>query len=276
MNALIRTCFFIFIFSTCFSFAVTAQALPLPNAHAHNDYKHARPLQDAMVCGFTSFEADIFLKHNSFIVAHISPAFKKTHTFEALYLKPLYDAVAKNKGSVYPDYSAPVILLVDIKTDAEQTYTALKPLLEKYSSMLTRYENGKVIPGAVTIILTGHKPYKSINSETSRLAFIDESLLSIEKNKYAASACPLASTKYSNILTWKGKGKIPDDQKQKLIEYINIAHLQGKKVRLWASPENEIVWKTLLDCGVDLINTDELERLQDFLLKRFSQENLGY
>ncbi len=271
MNALIRTCFFIFVFSIYFHFAATAQVTPLPNAHAHNDYKHAHPLQDAMACGFTSFEADIFLKHNSFIVAHISPALKKTRTLESLYLKPLYDTVTKNKGSVYPGYATPVMLFIDIKTDAEQTYTALKPLLEKYSSMLTHYENGKIIPGAVTIILTGHKPYNSINSETTRLAFIDESLLSVGKNKYEASTCPLASTKYSNILSWKGKGKIPDDQKQKLIAWVNIAHLQGKKVRLWASPENEIVWKMLLDCGVDLINTDELEKLRDFLLKRFSQ-----
>ncbi|MCW3086612.1 MAG: hypothetical protein JWP12_3978 [Bacteroidetes bacterium] len=276
MNPLLRIYFFIIIFLFFFSFTATAQVLPLPNAHAHNDYKHAHPLQDALDCGFTSFEADIFLKHNRFVVAHISPLLKKQHTLETLYLKPLYDVVTKNKGRIYPNYATPVILLIDIKTDAEQTYTALKPLLEKYSSMLTRYENGKVIPGAVTIILTGHKPYKSIGSEITRFAFIDESLLSVEKNKYATSICPLASTKCSNIFTWKGKGKIPDDQKQKLIAYVNIAHLQGKKVRLWASPENEIVWKMLLDCGVDLINTDQLEELRDFLLKRFSQENLGY
>lgn len=34
---------------------------PLPRAHAHNDYEHARPLLDALDHGFTSVEADVWL-----------------------------------------------------------------------------------------------------------------------------------------------------------------------------------------------------------------------
>ncbi|WP_317193247.1 hypothetical protein [Mucilaginibacter segetis] len=45
-----------------------------------------------------------------------------------------------------------------------------------------------------------------------------------------------------------------------------LAHKFGKRVRLWASPENTAVWKELLSCGVDLINTDKLAELKKFLL----------
>lgn len=242
-----------------------AQVRPLCNAHAHNDYKHAHPLSDAMHYGFTSFEADIFLQRGRFIVAHVSPFLEGSKTLEALYLKPMADSVAKHGGTLYDHYSRPVLLLIDIKTDAEETYAALCPLLEKYSAMLTVYENDSVRNGAVTVIITGHKPYRSLSGESRRLAFIDEPLTGIEAAGRKASACPLASTKYSNVIKWKGKGTVPPDQKAKLEALVSTAHRQGKKVRLWASPENKAVWQFLLDCGVDLINTDDLEGLQKFL-----------
>ena len=245
-----------------------AQVYPLANAHAHNDYKHRHPLCDAMHFGFTSFEADIFLKRGHFIVAHLSPFLKNNRTLEALYLKPLQDSIQKNGGLLYEGYNTPVLLLIDIKTDAEKTYAALKPLLEKYSGILTRYENGRMKPGAVTVIITGNKPYTAISGEQTRYAFIDEPLMAIEKDTFSASYSPLASMKYSGLLSWRGEGKIPPAEKEKLLHYTAIAHAQGKKVRLWASPENKAVWQELLDCGVDLINTDELEKLQEFLSYR--------
>ena len=75
----------------------------------------------------------------------------------------------------------------------------------------------------------------------------------------------MASTKYSNVLKWKGKGEIPKEEKEKLITLVNQAHKEDKVVRLWASPENKKVWTELLNCGVDLINTDKLEMLGAFL-----------
>ena len=52
--------------------------------------------------------------------------------------------------------------------------------------------------------------------------------------------------------------------------YVAKAHLQGKKVRLWASPENKVVWAELLKCNVDLINTDKLGALRNFLISELS------
>lgn len=38
-----------------------AEAEPLAQAHAHNDYEHTRPLHDALDHSFTSVEADVWL-----------------------------------------------------------------------------------------------------------------------------------------------------------------------------------------------------------------------
>lgn len=260
----LKTVFFVLL--TLCRLTAQSQSVPLPNAFAHNDYFHKHPLYDALENGYTNIEADIFLKHGDLIVAHINPFFKYNRTLETLYLKPLFDLINKNKGQVYKGYNYPVTLLIDIKTDADQTYLALKPLLEKYRSMLTAYENGKIAIRPVTIVISGHKPYDLIKEETDRLAFIDEDLRETARDTTYNNIFTMASCKYSKLITWTGDGVMPGMQKQLLCSYVKMAHRHGKKVRLWASPENKTVWRELLNCGVDLINTDKLVLLKDFLL----------
>ena len=249
-----------------YSQIIIPQLIPLPNAFAHNDYSHKRPLYDALQNGYTNIEADIFLKHDRLIVAHINPYFKGHRQLENLYLKPLLDHINENGGEIYKGYTNPVTLMIDIKTEANSTYTALKPLLEKYKTILTRYENGKVIPGLITVVLSGHKPYAMIKGEDNRLAFIDEDLRKTARDTSIANIYEMASCKYSSLLKWKGAGAISLTEKTKLESYVEMAHKCGAKVRLWASPDNKAVWSTLLACGVDLINTDKLAALKNFLI----------
>jgi hypothetical protein len=75
----------------------------------------------------------------------------------------------------------------------------------------------------------------------------------------------MASCKYSSLLSWDGEGSFPDAEKSKLCTVVAMAHKMGVKVRLWASPENKAVWGQLLNCGVDLINTDQLADLKNYL-----------
>lgn len=247
---------------------VRSQSVPLPNAFAHNDYLHPHPLFDALANGYTNIEADIFLKGGRLVVAHIDPFFKKNRTLESLYLKPLADRIAANDGQVYKGYNSPVILMIDVKSGANDTYKVLKVLLEKYKPMFSHYNHGRVFGGSITVVLSGHKPFEMIKKEDSRLAFIDEDLRQTFQDTTAVAIYKMASCKYSNLLEWKGDGPIPDDQKQRLCAYVAMAHKYGKKVRLWASPENDRVWAELLKCGVDLINTDKLSMLKAFLLSQ--------
>ena len=167
---------------------------------------------------------------------------------------------------MYPGYCDPVVLLIDIKTGANNTYKALKQLLEKYRPILSSYDHGTVVPGAITVVLSGHKPYKMIKSEQSRLAFIDEDLRKTYRDTIAKNVYTLSSCKYSKLLTWTGRGNFPADERDRLCAYVAMAHKFRKKVRLWASPENDMVWRELLKCGVDLINTDKLVDLKNFLI----------
>ncbi len=261
------------IFLFCIPLAATLSELPakhiapvpLDNAYAHNDYWHKRPLFDALENGFTNFEVDIYHIGNEFIVSHLFPLFQSERTLEKLYLQPLQQHISKNQGQVYTTYHKPVILMIDIKMNGNRTYAGLKGLLEKYSSILTSYENGVLTERQVTVVISGSKPYAIMRNESKRFAFIDEDLEGIATSRDMPLLSPVASCRYSSLLAWNGYGVFPDKEKQRLISFVNSAHKQGKKVRLWASPERKEVWRELLACGVDLINTDRLADLRLFL-----------
>ncbi len=245
---------------------VKSQVITLANGFAHNDYLHKHPLLDAESNGYTHIEADVFLHGNKLVVAHINPYFKGKRTLENLYLEPLLEQVGKNNGHVYAGSDQPVTLMIDIKSDADKTYAELQQVLEKYRTMLSSYNNGTVSTRAVTIVLSGHKPYNVIKNEQNRLVFIDEDLQKSAEDTAVNNVFTMASCKYSKLLKWKGTGNISKREEQRLCSYVSIAHKNGEQVRLWASPDNQAVWKEMLSCGVDLINTDKLVALKNFLI----------
>lgn len=244
-----------------------AQNFILPNAYAHNDYWHKRPLLDALENGFTYIEADVFLRNGQLIVAHILPCFKKKKTLEELYLKPLLAYVEKNDQKNNEDEAeqAPITLMIDIKSGANKTYAALAALLEKYKTILSGYQDGQLTTRSVTVVITGHKPVDLINHKDNRLVFMDEDL-KLAGTDSTLNIYPIASCKYSSIISWKGKGVISAQDVQKLSAYVAQAHKNGRKVRLWGSPEKKVVWSVLLKYNVDLINTNKIKSLRKFLV----------
>lgn len=243
------------------------QVTPLPNAHAHNDYEHTRPLLDALDHGFTSVEADVYLIDGELYVAHERPQVKDpTRTLTKLYLQPLWNRVKQNGGTVYPNYNGDFYLMIDIKTDGEAVYEVLKKRLEPFREMLTQFENGAKKQGAVTIFLSGDRPIKTVKAENARMVGIDGRPGDV--NQYTVDFMPVISDSFRDFLKWNGKGNISKADLEKLQQLTAAAHAKGQKVRLWATPEKEKVWKTLQEAGVDLLNTDQLARLEKFLLKQ--------
>src|SRR5687767_11068633 len=101
--------------------AEPAGVKPLPQAHAHNDYEHSRPLFDALDHGFCSVEADIWLAPEGLLVGHDKRDLKPGRTLQSLYLEPLRERVQANGGRIYA--GGPMFyLLIDVKTEVEGTY----------------------------------------------------------------------------------------------------------------------------------------------------------
>src|SRR4051794_6633261 len=111
-----------FILLFVFAGALTAFAqTPLPRAHAHNDYEHARPLFEALEQGFGSVEADVYPIDGDLLVAHDLQDTKPGRNLEKLYLAPIKERFDKNHGEIIPGLKT-LILLVDIKTNGLLAY----------------------------------------------------------------------------------------------------------------------------------------------------------
>jgi glycerophosphoryl diester phosphodiesterase len=243
--------------------------VPLERAHSHNDYEHGRPLLDALDRGFCSVEADVWLVDGKLLVAHDRKNAKAERTLQALYLEPLKARVEKNRGRVHSN-GPTFTLLVDVKSDATNTYTVLREVLKSYETMLTRFQANRTETNAVTVIISGSRARDLMAAEAVRLAAYDGRLEDLDG---AASThfIPLISDNWSRLSQWKGtaaQGPLPAADRQKLKAMIERAHQQGRRVRLWSAPDRANAWQELLHARVDLINTDDLDGLKAFLLER--------
>jgi glycerophosphoryl diester phosphodiesterase len=243
--------------------APAAEPTPLPKAHSHNDYEHERPLLDALDQGFCSVEADIHLVDGKLLVGHDPEDVRPGRTLEELYLAPLAERVRQNDGRVFrggPRFN----LLIDLKTEADPTYAVLRGTLAKYADMLTRVQDGKLVPGAVTVVVSGNRPFRALAADDPRYCGLDGRLSDLDALP-ALELMPWISDNYSQHFTWTGEGPQPAAEKAKLREIVQKAHAAGRKLRLWATPDTPALWQAMNEADVDLINTDNLEGLAKFL-----------
>lgn len=244
--------------------------VPLLHAHAHNDYLHDPPLLQALEHGFASVEADIFLVGDKLCVAHEADKTTPERTLQSLYLEPLRQRVKKNGGQVYRNGSR-FLLLIDIKTKAEPTYQRLHEILAAYQEMRTTFDAQGRQDKAVTVIVSGNRPLELMRSQPVRYAGYDGRLTDLASD-VPADVIPMISDTWVKQFAWTGQGAMPAPQRQKLADIVRKAHAKGRLVRFWATPDapspaREAVWRELLAAGVDLLNTDDLKGLQEFLLR---------
>ncbi len=244
----------------------TGHPTPLARAHAHNDYEHTRPLLDALSLGFCSIEADIHLVEGSLLVAHDREETTPERTLQRLYLNPLKERVNQNGGEVFKE-GPPLTLLVDIKSKAVPTYQVLRQALEPYQSILTRFSDQGITYGAVTIILSGNRPKSALRQEETRWTALDGRISDL-KRLPSPALMPLISDDWGDHFSWNGSGPFPDEEWAQLERLVRKVHDQGRRIRFWNLPDNEAGWRVAYEADVDLINTDNLEELQRFLISR--------
>lgn len=268
-SACLTNVIYISLSMCCCLWGSTASAqpvVPLPQAHAHNDYLHDRPLLDALDHGFCSVEADIYLAGGQLLVAHDRKDVKSERTLEKLYLEPLKARVTKCGGRVYPN-GPRFFLLVDIKSEAEPTYRALHDVLEQYADMLTTVDSAQVKQQAVDVIISGNRPQGYIASQSRRYCGIDGRVSDLDSDK-PDHLLPMISDNWNSHFAWRGDGPMPEQERQRLHDIVQRAHAKGRRVRFWATPDKRSVWQLLAEEQVDLINTDDLAGLQEFLTAR--------
>jgi len=235
--------------------------IPHVNAHAHNDYEHEHPLKDALMTGFCSVEADVHLQDGRLLVSHHQPK-KNSKSIEVLYLDPLDSLLRINRGNVYSGNGRTFYLMIDCKTEASTTYQAIRNVLTKYPSLKCLSKDCGVV-----IFLSGNRPVELMIKEGYSGIGIDGRPDDLGKG-YSSDQMPVISDNYNTWSSWNGKSPLSEKDLMRVKELATKTHNEGKKFRLWAIPDNELVWQALLDAGVDFINTDHLIELSQFLTSK--------
>lgn len=241
--------------------ADAARLAPLARAHAHNDYLHERPLADALSHGFRSVEADVWLTNGVLLVAHDFDKTSPDRTLQKLYLDPLR-AFVKTNAAVRG--APPLTLLIDVKSEAESTYAALREVLKNYADILTKFESNRIETNAVIAIISGNRAAATMRGEKVRFAALDGRLPDLDGAPPVALV-PLVSDNWTKHFQWRGTGPLPEAERAKLRALVQSTHAQGRRLRLWAAPDNMNGWRELHEAEVDLLNTDKLAELEQFL-----------
>jgi len=248
--------------------APRASVQPLERAHAHNDYEHDRPLLDALDHGFTSAEADVWLVDGELYLGHDGPDLERT--LRAEYLAPLAARFRENGGAVHPQWRADFRLLIDVKSNGPAAWPVIEKQLAAYPQLFSASRQGRVHERAVTAVISGNRDLPAMQAATTRFSFYDGRMSDLA-GPLDATLVPLISDNWTKVFTWQGVGEMPAAERAKLHEIVATAHANGQEVRFWATPDlalpnREAVWRELVAADVDVLNTDDLAGLQEFLL----------
>lgn len=266
MNKIQTLVIFIFLVS-CSSTNIK----PIINAHAHNDYEHENPLFDALDNLFISVEVDVHFIDGELFVSHNTPkSTDSLETLETLYLEPLLNRINQNQGHVYTGYNGFFYLMIDIKTESATSYEKLKDVLRQYESIISLVKNGNEEKNKpVKVVVTGFdgRPFNQILTDEPKYVTIDGRPNELGRG-ISAAIMPYISDNYNKYFSFTGKGEVSKKDSVTITNLVNATHKEGKKLRFWASPDNEAVWNFLLSYNVDLINTDKLEEFNKFWSER--------
>ncbi len=242
---------------------IPSQTKPLLQAHSHNDYEHTHPFWDAFNLGFCNIEPDIFLVDGKLLVAHNLKDVTAERSVDVLYLDPIIKLV---EGGKISKGKFPLTLLIDVKSSAEPTYLALHRTLERYEKMLTRFEGDRVFTNAVTVVVSGERAREVMQQQKRRFATYDGRLEDLD-SPAPSSFIWWISDDWTKHFQWRGEGPVSASDLAELQSIVAKAHAHGRKLRFWAMPDKPEVWQMLKTNQVDIIGSDHLQGLHDFLVQ---------
>jgi alkaline phosphatase len=230
------------------------------DAHSHNDYKNNIPFYRAYEKGFGSIEADCYAVKGQLMVAHDKKEIDAKRSLKALYIDPLIEKFKR-------DPQRHLRLLIEIKED----HKAVLPLVIKEFKPLEQYFAYEGHPGRLSIVMTGAvPPAAEMTNYPAWISFDVDHMDGFTPEQWKKVG--LVSFPFGKYMHWNGKGVLNNEEIARIKGGIDSVHNAGKKIRFWETPDTKSSWLALIRLGVDVIGTDKIEELGDFLDKKPKSE----
>ena len=223
---------------------------------AHNDYVRDVPFYTAYDLGVGYIEADVFLENSELLVAHHQHEIKAGRTLDSLYLKPILKQVRKNGGFAYADHDEDLTLMIDLKTEGTPTLKILVKEIEKYPELIAS--------PTLHFMVSGSVPDPSEWNEYPAYIYFD-GRPNIPYSAAQLDRISMISTSFTSHIKWDGMGEMKEEDRNKLRTLVDDVHQKGKKMRFWATPDSENSWQQLVEMKMDVIVTDKVSEVADFL-----------
>ena len=222
--------------------------------HSHNDYEQKQPFFAAYNLGFDSIEADLYLKDGELCVAHDKKDVSTERTLRKLYIEPLLAKIKENGGYPYPN-KIPLHLLLDLKTQGHEIMQVLDAQLKPYKKELRH----------VKISISGDMPQPEEFQNYDKM-FSFDGRRNLTYSKKAFKRIYIVSASFTEFgKYWTGKQALPQEVADKISVFVKEMHAKNKKVRLWGTPNTKFGFETLKALKVDVIGTDDLPLLRNFI-----------
>ncbi|MEV0130826.1 hypothetical protein AB0H83_20480 [Dactylosporangium sp. NPDC050688] len=220
-------------------------------------------------------------------------------TFEAAVLEPLAALVAASPlARVHPRRAEPFLLLVHADPGpragrpphqrggpppqpARPEYEALHHLLRPRAELFTTFIGGRVVPGAITVVLTG--PYWSradLLGAYERYVFLEGSFADLAPGGLPVTVAPLVTEALGARLGWDPReewDEFPAEARHILRSLVGAAHAGGRRIRFVDVPEHPrgartAFWRELRAAQADLLASRHRRALARFLRKPVNRE----
>jgi hypothetical protein len=215
----------------------------------------------------------------------VMPPGEPAPTFDQAVLTPLATRVAGNPlGRVHARRAEPFLLMVraDPEPDPDTgevratglEYQTLDRLLRPHAAILTTFLGGRVIPGAITVVLTGpHWSRADLLGAYERYAFLEGRFADLEPGGLPSGVAPMVTESLAARLGWSEREvwpEFPAEARHILRALVRAAHADGRRVRFADVPEGPravrtLFWQELQAADVDVIASRHRGALARFL-----------
>jgi alkaline phosphatase len=236
--------------------ATSGQEYNSSHVFAHNDYVRDVPFFTAYELGVGYIEADVFLRNGKLFVAHDDHEIQPGRTLDSLYLKPLQLQVRLHGGNVYESPAQELTLMIDLKTEGTSTLTAVTEAISQYPELRDAR--------TLRIMISGSVPDPALWENYPSYIYFD-GRPGINYTPAQWKRIHMISTSFGQHVKWDGHGQLPREAAKKIRALMKEAHAAGKKFRLWGTPDLENAWRQFMDLKMDVILTDDVVGLVDFI-----------